>query len=79
MAILWGVSVWLGRAANEHEGRPPVTQTAQAQGTGYPAPVRIYFDAGKYETPDDTSRLLANIIEFSRVNTSSLLQVDGLC
>jgi outer membrane protein OmpA-like peptidoglycan-associated protein len=42
-----------------------------------PALEKIYFDAGNYETPDDTSRKVRGILEYAKVHGNSRLTITG--
>ncbi len=45
--------------------------------TVLPAVEKIYFDAGKYESPDDTSKKIANILSFAKNHGNSRLTITG--
>lgn len=38
---------------------------------------KIYFDTGKYETPDDTSRKVSKILEYAKLHGNSRLAITG--
>jgi outer membrane protein OmpA-like peptidoglycan-associated protein len=42
-----------------------------------PNPEKIYFDTGKYETPDNTSRRVASILEYARLHLNSRLVITN--
>jgi outer membrane protein OmpA-like peptidoglycan-associated protein len=42
-----------------------------------PAIEKIYFEATKYETPDNTSRKLAGILAYAKVHDNSSLVISG--
>ena len=71
-----------GRASGSPQAAPGASQAAGAS-TGMSAPTvpptveKIYFDAGKYETPDDTSKKIANILSFAKNHGNSRLTITG--
>jgi outer membrane protein OmpA-like peptidoglycan-associated protein len=56
---------------------PSQEKSDSARQAAVPAIEKIYFDAGKYETPDDTSRKIASILSFAKSHGNSRLTITG--
>jgi hypothetical protein len=56
---------------------PSPVQASAPQPSLLPALEKIYFDTGKYETPDSTSRKVSNILAYAKAHGNSRLAITG--
>jgi outer membrane protein OmpA-like peptidoglycan-associated protein len=82
IAVLNACDLEGGRASRSPQAAPGASQAAGAStgastSTVLPAVEKIYFDAGKYESPDDTSKRIANILSFAKNHGNSRLTITG--
>jgi hypothetical protein len=58
-------------------GSVPPGPTGGANVAAVPNPEKIFFETGKYETPDSTSRKMSAILAFSKAHGNSRLTIIG--